>query len=157
MTEAIIIPPFLPNLDMKRPPTWPPVTGQNKVTITQVTLCSDWLIRGVTLSSDWLIILTYQRPHRHQTAHPADHALGQVESILKTATWFRIREHRRESHFTWSGGSWRRGEAGLDQAMQVPITRLPRVAAKVAKYWGPFLDTFIRCEDELIVCSIVQS
>ena len=54
MTEAIINPPYLPNLDMKRPPTWPPVTGQNKVTITQVTLCSDWLIRGVTLSSDWL-------------------------------------------------------------------------------------------------------
>ena len=63
------------------------------------------------------------------------------------------------SVFTWSGGSWRRGEAGLneseqsisridqseesiylDQPMQVPITRLPSVAARVAKYWGPFLE-----------------
>ena len=35
--------------------------------------------------------------------------------------------------------SFRRGPAGLDQPMQVPITRLPRVAAKAAKYWGPFL------------------
>ena len=37
------------------------------------------------------------------------------------------------------GPSFRRGPAGLDQPMQVPITRLPRVAAKAAKYWGPFL------------------
>ena len=35
--------------------------------------------------------------------------------------------------------------------MQVPITRLPRVAARVAKYWGPFLDKFIRIEDLLCV------
>ena len=32
------------------------------------------------------------------------------------------------------GASLRRGPAGLDQPIQVPITRLPRVAAKAAKY-----------------------
>ena len=37
------------------------------------------------------------------------------------------------------GPSFRRGPAGLDQPMQVPMMRLPSVAAKAAKYWGPFL------------------
>ena len=37
------------------------------------------------------------------------------------------------------GPSLRRGPAGLDQPMQVPMMRLPSVAAKAAKYWGPFL------------------
>ena len=69
------------------------------------------LIRGVRLSSDWLIALTYQRPQGHQTAHPADLALGQVESILKTATLLRISKPRRVSfHLVWrqleEGGGW---------------------------------------------------
>ena len=38
-----------------------------------------------------------------------------------------------------AGPSFRRGPAGLDQPIQVPMMRLPRVAAKAAKYWGPFL------------------
>ena len=81
IVAQIIMPPFLPSLDMSRPPAWPPTSAPAGI--------------------------------RHPTQ--------------LTCSVLRLKPSS-------SGLSCSRGEAGLDQAIHVPITRLPRVAARAAKY-----------------------